>query len=163
MENPIPIDDEDPGTAGRDTSSEMIASLMMAEGREGSPHGLPSNDFLDDDQLTVSTEVATPPTALTEDMVEGALRHQPPDIERDREPETTDLRIPGESTIVTTDGEHMSRQFDIGVSHDTAPVHPADHILPNKVPDSASTSTPRRPVTSNYSGCNPSGSSAVGS
>jgi hypothetical protein len=66
----------------------------MAEGREGPPHGLPSNDFLDDDQLTVSPEVATPTPALTEDMVEGALRNQPPDIERDPEPETTDLRIP---------------------------------------------------------------------
>ncbi|KAF4233512.1 hypothetical protein CNMCM8980_010239 [Aspergillus fumigatiaffinis] len=139
----------------------MIASLMMAEGREGPPHGLPSNDFLDDDQLTVSTEVATPPPALTEDMVEGALRHQPPDIERDQEPETTDLRIPPESTIVTTDGEHMSRQFAIGVSHDNDHLHPADPIVPNKVPESASTH--RRPATSNYSGCNASDSPAVGS
>ncbi|KAH1432852.1 hypothetical protein KXX57_001737 [Aspergillus fumigatus] len=161
IENPIPIDYEHPGTVGRETSSEKTGFPIMAEGREGPSHGLPLNDFVEDDQVTVDTEVATPPPTLTEDMVGGALHHQPPDIERDQEPEATDLGFPPESTIATTDGEHMYRQSAIDVSQDTDPVHPVGPIPPNKVPESAS--TPRRPVTSNYSGCNASDSSAVGS
>jgi hypothetical protein len=103
IENPIPIDYEDPGTAGRETSSEMTGFPIMAEGREGPPHGLPLNDFVEDDQVTVDTEVATPPPTLTEDMVEGALHHQPPDIERDQEPEATDLGFnPGMFDVPST-------------------------------------------------------------
>lgn len=94
IENPILIDYEHPGTVGRETSSEKTGFPIMAEGREGPSHGLPLNDFVEDDQVTVDTEVATPPPTLTEDMVGGALHHQPPDIERDQEPEATDLGFP---------------------------------------------------------------------
>jgi hypothetical protein len=91
IENPIPIDYEDPGTASRETSSEITGFPIMAEGREGPPHGLPLNDFVEDDQVTVDTEVATPRPTLTKDMVEGALHHQLLDIKWDQEPEATDL------------------------------------------------------------------------
>jgi hypothetical protein len=93
--NPIPIGDEDHECADTQTSPDMTVFPMVAEGTVGNrPHGLPSNFSVDDDQRTVSTEVATPPPALTEDMAEGNLHAQPPGIGRAEEQEDTDSGIP---------------------------------------------------------------------
>jgi hypothetical protein len=89
--NPTPIDDEDYETTDRQTSPDMTVLPMVTEGTVGNlPHGLFLNVSLDADQRTVSTEVATPPPALTEDMAEGNLHVLPPKIERAQEQEGTD-------------------------------------------------------------------------
>jgi hypothetical protein len=106
--NPIPLDDEDHETADGQTSSDMTVFPMIAEGTVGNPpHGLPLNVSLDDDQRTVSTEVATPPPALTEDMAEGNLHAQPPSIGRVQEQDNTDLGIPPGTFVLSS----MKRSF----------------------------------------------------
>jgi hypothetical protein len=85
--NPIHIDDEDQGTAAaRETSPESMS--------EEPTHGLPLGVSQDDDQVTVSTEVATPPPSLTEDMAEGTLHRQSPGIGQDQERKITVSGVP---------------------------------------------------------------------
>ncbi|GFF57090.1 hypothetical protein IFM51744_09088 [Aspergillus udagawae] len=154
VDNPIRIDDEYHETP------EMTAIPTITEDTaENSQHGLPFNVFfLDDDQRTVSTEVATPPPALTEDMAEGNLHVPPHDIERAQEQEGTDSGIPpGSINAATIDGEHTSHRSSIGISQGTGPVHPVHPIPPNGIQESARTP---RPANRIYFGCNAPDSAA---
>ncbi|KAF4171003.1 hypothetical protein CNMCM8927_002244 [Aspergillus lentulus] len=157
-ENPISIDDEDHKTANRQTSPDMTVFPMITEGTVGNPpHGLPLKASLDDDQRTVSTELATPPSALTEDMAEGNLHVPPPDIEWAQEHGGTDSGIPSKPiNTATIDGEHTSQRSSIGISQGTDPVHPVHPVPPNGVQES--TRTPR-PANSIYFECTRLGSS----
>ncbi|KAF7118838.1 hypothetical protein CNMCM5793_008467 [Aspergillus hiratsukae] len=158
--NPIHIDDEDQGTAAaRATSPEMTAFPMFIEGMSEEPtHGLSLGVSQDDDQVTVSTERATPPPSLTEDMAEGTLHRQSPGIGQDQEQKITDSRVPSEYINATTEGDHRSRESAIGVFQGTDPAHRLHSVQPNEVQESASTPGP---ATSNYSGCNTLDSAAV--
>lgn len=73
----------------------MRAIPMNSESTVGNPpHGIPLGVSLDDDQGTESTEVATPPPTLAEDMADGDHHAQHPDIERAQEQENTNSGIP---------------------------------------------------------------------
>ncbi|GIJ84934.1 hypothetical protein Asppvi_003789 [Aspergillus pseudoviridinutans] len=162
LSNPINVDDLDDvdavdhGAAGREASPEMTAFPLMPE---EPPHGLPLDVFPDDDQDTVATEVATSPPTLTDVVAEGNFHGQPPDIEGGQEQETTDSSIhPDSINAAIIHGDCRSRGSSVGIPQGNDPVHPVHSFPPNEVQESAGIP---RPATSNYSGCNASGSAAV--
>ncbi|KNG80325.1 hypothetical protein ANOM_011492 [Aspergillus nomiae NRRL 13137] len=163
IDNAILIDDDDeaPGTAGRETPPEMTAlPVMMADGTvENHPYGLPLGVFLDDDQHTESTEVATPPPSLIEDMAEGIYTPIPRALSGTRSQKSLTWEFLLVQFInADTEGEHRSRQPAIGVYHGTDYVHLDHPNLPNEVQEPDSTP---EPATSNNSGCSAPNSEAL--
>ncbi|KAH3182677.1 hypothetical protein KXV92_007210 [Aspergillus fumigatus] len=136
----------------------MRAIPMNSESTVGNPpHGIPLGVSLDDDQGTESTEVATPPPTLAEDMADGDHHAQHPDIERAQEQENTNSGIPPESiNSATIDGEHISRRSSVGNIQGTDPIHPVQLVPPDQVRESAGTPKP----ANSTSGCNASGLAA---